>query len=329
MTTSLAARPLHLETQAVSEELCALLRKVDPSAWRDGLEATASEEAQRITGRLRTLLAAASGEVEKPEPMRERLGGLLEAMERATPVPMPARAPKEAWATFLREVQPAYEALAATLRTMAVPPPTVRPTNYARSLFHVASGVVALSLIRLLPTRGWLMVAAGSLTLMAWTLETLRRQSDEMNDKLMRLFGKVAHPHERYRVNSSTWYLTALFLLASFAPMPAAEVAVMVLGVADPMAALVGRRFGKTKLYQNRSLEGTLTFFVSGSLVAVGTLAVFHSLPLSITIGLSLAAAGAGAIAELFSSRLDDNFTIPTAAAAAASVAGIVASVAL
>jgi len=213
---------------------------------------------------------------------------------------------------------------------LSVPPSArllARPSNIARSVFHFGSGVVALGLIELLPTRTWLSIAAATFVVAAWSMEIARRGRPEVNARLMRFFGPVAHPEERHRVNSSTWYVTALLLLALFSPMRAAELGVVVLAVADPAAGFIGRRFGRTQLRAGRSLEGTLAFVVVGALVAAAWLVLSSGMHGSTALILALAAASSGAIAELASTRLDDNFTIPIAAAV--SVAGAQALLAL
>ena len=97
------------------------------------------------------------------------------------------------------------------------------------------------------------------------------------------------------------------------------SVAVVVLAVADPMAALVGRRFGCTHLYRGRTLEGSLAFVASGSLCSMAVLLGFYpSLGWGAALITALAASVAGAVTELVSGRLDDNFSIPLAAAAGA-----------
>jgi len=217
--------------------------------------------------------------------------------------------------------RPATELSVVPFGAVALAPSTFRPKNYARSLFHVASGGFALALLLLLPTRGWLITTSASFAAAAWTLEILRRKSPGLNDRLMRLFGAIAHPQERHRVNSATWYMTALVLLSVFASMRAAAIGVVVLAVADPAAAFIGRRYGRTRLRANRSLEGTLSFFVAGTLAAVALLSVFYVVPWPARVALAMAGAMLGALAELFLSRLDDNFTIPLTAALAATLA--------
>jgi dolichol kinase len=178
-------------------------------------------------------------------------------------------------------------------------------------------------LLRVLPGRGWLIAASGAFFVAAWTMETARRRSPQVNARLMRFFAPVAHPHERHRVNSSTWYVTALLLLTLFAPLRAAEIGVMVLAVADPAAGLVGRRFGRTRLRAGRTLEGTLAFVTVGVAAAIAWMIASAALPWSSMIAIAVAGAAAGAGAELASTRLDDNFTIPVSAAAAAAVASM------
>ncbi len=201
--------------------------------------------------------------------------------------------------------------------------PKSRPANYARSLFHMGSAAFALALLRLLPGRGWIVGVSAAFAVSGWTMEIWRRRSPAANARVMAVFAPVAHPHERHGVNSSTYYVTALLLLALFAPLRAAELGVIVLGLADPAAGLIGRRFGKTRLRAGRSLEGTLGFALVGALAAGAWLAAFHA-PVSTALGLLALVAGvAGALAELLSTRLDDNFTIPVAVSAAVTAAQV------
>jgi dolichol kinase len=202
-----------------------------------------------------------------------------------------------------------------------VPKPPARPANYARSLFHLGSAALALVLMRLLPGRRSLVAVSAAFALSGWTMEIARRRSPAVNARLMALFAPVAHPHERHGVNSATYYVTALLVLALLAPLRAAELGVVVLGLADPAAGLVGRRFGRTRLRKNRSLEGTLGFVVVGAVAAAAWLAAAYTVPLPALVVLALVAGMAGALIELVSVRLDDNLTIPVGVAAAVSVA--------
>lgn len=200
-------------------------------------------------------------------------------------------------------------------------PPPARPQNLKRSAFHVASGLFALGLIRFLPSSKWLIAVASAFAVFGWTCEILRRRSPAVNAQLMRLFAPIAHPSEYTEVNSSTWYVTALVLLALFAPLRAAEIGVIVLAFADPVAGFVGRRWGRTRLRPGRSLEGTLGFVAAGTLAAGTWLVAAHGLSLSAAVIVAAAGAMVGAIAEIVVTKVDDNFAIPVAATTAVAVA--------
>lgn len=315
----------HIQTRLLSEELRALLQRIDPIGWRDGREAEARDRVARIRSQLDVVTVAAE-QVDDSGAVRW-LSGLVAAFERAPA--SAAEEPRKAWAAFLREVQPAYESLAAWLRNLGTPVPAVRPTNVARSLFHVGSALSAVALVRLLPERWMVVGVSGSIAVWAWSMEALRRKSPALNKRLMRFFGPVAHAHEHTQVNSSTWYVTALLLLAAFAPRLAAELGAVVLGIADPLAGLVGRRFGRTRIRAGRSLEGSLAFVAAGVLASVAVAWAFHPLTLGPVLIIAAVAALAGAVAEVLSTRLDDNFTIPVAVATTVTIAGALAGIPL
>ena len=192
-------------------------------------------------------------------------------------------------------------------------------TNYARKLFHACAAIVSLVFALVLFTPAQLPWAAAAFAGTFWFLEGLRRVVPRSNVAIMAFFRPIARSHEHYQVNSATWYMTALLLLASTGSTILSVIGVAVLGFADPAAGIVGRRFGRLKLINNRTLVGSLTFLVVGTISALAVMALLPvSPPTMVAVYTALAAAGAGAVAELLSRRVDDNFLIPLAAAGAA-----------
>lgn len=199
--------------------------------------------------------------------------------------------------------------------------PGTRPANVTRSLFHALSGLVALLLIEHLLTPASMIGMASIFFAAAWGMEIGRRHAPAFNRFLMRVFGPVAHAYEADRVNSGTWYVTALLFLSLTASPMTCSLAVIVLGVGDPVASFVGRRWGRTRLASGRSVEGSLGFVGAAGLAALATLfAYYPELGMAETVALALAVAIAGALAELLTASLDDNLVIPLAAAAGASM---------
>ncbi|MCB9762773.1 MAG: hypothetical protein H6739_23435 [Alphaproteobacteria bacterium] len=320
---------LALEGQHLALDLYALLRDIDPAAWKDDLVDAFRARLDGISKRLDALLDF-SGYDDHLNQLRELLAELARIIDEGMPsADLPTEALRAEWDALRREMLPAYEALVRSLKPLDVHVPSLRPTNYARNVFHVAGGIIALLMIELVLTPTSMLVVACLFATSAWTMEISRRVSPAVNARLMALFGRVAHPHEAHRVNSSTWYATALVILALTSSPTACALAVLVLGVGDPAAALIGRRFGRTKLINGRSLEGTLAFVVAAGLASAAMLSVFH--PALIGTG-SIAALAAGAavpaaLTELFSRRVDDNLSIPLAAAAGAGLVGLLLGV--
>jgi dolichol kinase len=196
-----------------------------------------------------------------------------------------------------------------------------RPTNIPRTMFHTGAAAVAITCVLLLPSRAWLIAIPGTFAVYAWSMETARRLSPRVNDALMRFYAPIAHPMERHRVNSATWFGTALVILALFATRPAMMAGAAVLGVADPIAGIVGRRWGRHRLRNGRSLEGAAAFFAAGTLAAALALGAVGEGSVGATVALAAACALGGALTELLSSRLDDNLTIPLVVGSLATLA--------
>jgi dolichol kinase len=293
-------------------EIRSILTDADASAWRVD---RADDLRLRVTAVVTAMRARLKDRPSAPE-RDERTRALVTTMESALPTE-PTRA---RWAAFVGVVHPEYEALVISLPG-EVAPRTVRPTNYSRSFFHFISAAVGVVAVGLIPSRSVILGIAIAFAVYAWSMEIGRRRSRRMNEWLMRLYSKVSHPHERYRINSATWFATALVILALIASRPATMASLAILGVADPVAALVGRRWGRHRLRSGRSLEGMLGFIASGALVSALALVLAGELRAPEVVVLALVGATVGAVVELVTTRLDDNLTIPIAVGGAVTLA--------
>ena len=306
MTTQVATLEL---SRAIAFELHGLFRALDlriqtPELVRQKLDA-ASRRIDELLDAEWTLV---------PDSVTESIERLAELLRTWTPDDT------SAWVELKAQLRERYAGLSTALRRERVKVPELRPTNYARSAFHIGAALVCLGLIVFLSSRA-LPWAAGAFAAWAWTMEGLRRVSRRANTAMMRFFRPIAHEQERDRVNSATWYMTSLVLLALTGSPLLCVTGVAVLGLADPLAGLVGRRFGRVRLVNGRSLEGSLTFVLVGTLAARSAMLLVDTTLDSGTLWLTaFAAALAGGVVELASRRVDDNLSIPMAAAATAAL---------
>jgi dolichol kinase len=293
-----------LEARDLALQLHRLLSDIDPARWEDGM-----------AGRLRPRLAELQRRMEERRGRFAALAATLKHEIEALDVP--GTELRQRWLAFKQHVLPGYMELARGLRAEHIHVPSLRPTNYKRNLFHVGSAAVGLVSIQLMPM--WMVLAfAVAWAVFGWGSEIANRTSKRLRAALFRVFGPLAHPHEHHRVNSATWYATALLLLALTQSKLLCTVGVAVLGFGDPAAAVLGRRFGRVQLMHGRTLEGTLAFVASASAAAFTALALGYPFGTGAALLVALAGSAAGAVAELVSLRVDDNFTVPLSAACGA-----------
>lgn len=174
-----------------------------------------------------------------------------------------------------------------------------------RKLLHAFVGVsiaAALSFLRL-EQAVFVAISGGALVTLL-VVDVVRLSNGDVNRLFLRAFSALASSQEAARPASSTWYALGVLLVVALFPRPNAVSAVLVLGVADPLASYFGRRWGKTP-FLGGTVLGTVTFFV----VAVGILGVRHGL------ATGAVAALAATLVERRSGPLDDNLTIPVVCA--------------
>jgi dolichol kinase len=221
-----------------------------------------------------------------------------------------------------------YEELRRTLSQGRVAIPEglhlghVKPRNLWRNAFHVSMGLLGITLYELWLTRGQILAVGLSVLSLFIVLDVTRRLSKVWNRRLVAgIFGKISRPDERHRIPSATWYMLGLVLGVALLPQRAIELGTIALAIGDPAASLGGKRWGRWRLFRDRSIAGSLTF-IAATLV-VGTIFLALVLPELGPARWLLAAsvvAVVGAVTEHFTFGLDDNLTIPLVAGCAATL---------
>ena len=266
------------------------------AASASGKQAAASESMGRLAERLQSYTEALS-EHPNIQALRERRETLARTYEE--------------FIIDLRERRVARAAALAQSRQL-------KPRNYARNVFHAMNAILGATMYAFFLPREQALMVLGTLFGIFFVFEVSRRFSDRWNDFLVdKVFGAISRPSERYRTNSATVYLVALLLIVAVFPQLPVLAAVLVLGFGDPVASLVGKRWGKRKLFRDKSWAGTLAFFTASFAVVVALFLFFApDLGTLRMLWVAAAIAAVGAVTELLSSRVDDNFSIPITCAA-------------
>lgn len=183
-------------------------------------------------------------------------------------------------------------------------------TELLRKSIHLCS--LSISIVYYFVTRESALMILIPLAIFSLSIDLVRYYSAPVSKLFYSLFGFMLREHEvnnkKKTLTGATYVLLGAALVVLIFPKVFVIPAIAVLIFGDIAAALLGRKFGKHK-FLAKSLEGTLAFFVVGSLVILVSPKI-AGLPEEYIIG--FVSVGVGAIVENISYGLaDDNLTIP------------------
>ena len=177
-----------------------------------------------------------------------------------------------------------------------------------RKLIHL--GFIVLPVALLYPVAPWprgrgqfrtLLIA---LVVGAVALDLLRLHAPRVRQFFRRFFGGMIREHEQLSLLGSTYLLLAALLAIEIFPLPVAAAALGFTVLGDAFAAMVGRAWGRTRLFQ-KTLEGALAG-LAACIVWAAFLAAAGHLPWAPVLAGALAAS----LIELLPIPLDDNLGI-------------------
>jgi diacylglycerol kinase (CTP) len=181
--------------------------------------------------------------------------------------------------------------------------------HLARKVWHM-SGVFALFLVWTLFSQEVAVLIFAVLWLMFVPGDILRLQNKNVNQVLTRLFKPIMRENELHRLAGTSYLLTGTILLALIFEVHVVSLSLLFLSFADPIASFVGIKYGKDKLFNNKSLQGFMAAFVVCFLITCIFLYVVNVEKYLLV--LSLCAGVIGAVSELIPVwKLDDNLTMP------------------
>ena len=181
-----------------------------------------------------------------------------------------------------------------------------------RKAIHLSFLVLPLELLlEVLPwprTRGQFRILFLTLTAAAIALDVLRIHERRVRTIFRRFFGELIRQHEALSLLGSTYLLLAALIAIEVFPQPVAAVALGFTVLGDATGALVGRGWGRHRIF-TKSWEGA-----AGCLAAclVWAACVTHAAGLPWTV--TIAGAVVATIVEVLPIPLDDNLGITLAA---------------
>jgi dolichol kinase len=185
-------------------------------------------------------------------------------------------------------------------------------TEARRKAIHLAFIVLPLELLlELLPwprTHTEFRLLFLALTVGAIAVDVLRIHERRVRTFFRQFFGQMIREHERMSLLGSTYLLLAALIAIEVFPQPLAAAALGFTVLGDAMGALVGKGWGRHKVF-NKSLEGALGCLCACLLWGAVVVAVAH-VPWTVVV----AGAAVATFVEVLPIPLDDNLGITLAA---------------
>jgi len=184
-----------------------------------------------------------------------------------------------------------------TLSHALAPPAPLEPGFRLREIAHMV--LIPVLLVLLLPL---ILVALPFFAIL------LRIHERRVRTFFRQFFGEMIREHERMSLLGSSYLLLAALIAIEVFPQPVAAVALGYTVLGDAMGALVGRAWGRHRIF-NKSWEGA-----GGCLVACLAWAAFATPIAGLPWPVTIAGAVAATLVEALPIPLDDNLGITLAA---------------
>lgn len=178
-----------------------------------------------------------------------------------------------------------------------------------RKTIHLSSAAIPVGAF--LFSRPVFLLILTALLIFAVVVEFMRHAFQPVRQFFNSVFGALLRQHEvaeqGIHLSGATYVLLAAWITALVFPVVIMVQAMLFLSIGDTMAALIGRKYGKTR-FLKKSLEGSLAFFLSSVVIVLVTPKMGYGIT-EYLIG--FAVAGITAIVEnITPEQIDDNLSI-------------------
>lgn len=189
--------------------------------------------------------------------------------------------------------------------------PSRTDTHLVRKFWHIGVGAILLRAYYLsgLGSQKWAMIA-GTLGVIGIIFDFFRLNNRAFSNFALKYFGQFYRESERTGYSGLPFYAFGVAISLFLFEERVAVLSVFFLVFSDPISSLVGIKFGKTRIINGKSLEGS----IAGALVCTFICIIYGQhlaynkeflFPFAVFAGII------GSLSELLFSKLDDNLTIP------------------
>lgn len=180
-----------------------------------------------------------------------------------------------------------------------------------RRLFHMFNGFAIATLYLISFSHSQMVHFLGLFACLLYIFEQVRVKYPEAALRILPITRFLIRAEEQLKESAMIPYLMGVLLTIITFPKEVALVGIYALAFADPLSAIIGIKFGKHKISETRSIEGSAAFFLCTFLCSMAVLSGYYmGMTLSIFF-ISLILGILCTLLDLFPLKIDDNLTIP------------------
>lgn len=158
----------------------------------------------------------------------------------------------------------------------------------------------------------FMLIVVGSITFIAYSVEFGKRYFPKFSKYFFQYLKPLLRAHElEGAITGATYYITGVLLCIIIFDKSIAIACIFFIILGDTAAALVGKRWGRTKLIGNKSLEGSAACFIVCSLITLFLINPIVGNTGAINLIVGITGAFFATLTELLPLRIDDNLTVP------------------
>lgn len=182
--------------------------------------------------------------------------------------------------------------------------------HWARKIWHILGVLFLFILFQLLPIKV-AQIGFVIFTIIFVAIDIVRKKNSQMNAFFVHIFKPIMRQHEINSYAGTTFLFLGVMLLVLFFNPLVVSLSLLFLAFADPFASYFGIRFGKDKIYGEKTIQGFMAAYLICASLTILFL-IYHGFNLDRVLLVGVLAGLLGALAELIPiAKLDDNLTIP------------------
>ena len=180
----------------------------------------------------------------------------------------------------------------------------IHNSEFLRKLLHLSNLVIPFTYLFYFDSKVEALIILLPITSLAFLIEYLRINSISVKNIFDKYLFSMLRNHEKSgKYTGATWVFISSTLSIGIFPKDIAIISLIYMSIGDTAAGLIGRKFGRIKIY-NKTLEGALAGFIVCLIVG---------LMIDLNLSKTVVAIGAlsAAIIEFMPISIDDNLRIP------------------